>query len=235
MVLVSHSHRFIYSKTGKSASTSVEDYFLPYCMPHDRIPPNVGPGGDGGGIPGWDGPEGIVGCRPQLPDAVWYNHMPLAEIQRLLDPEIFDSYLKFCVVRNPFDRIVSRFFFRQTREARAALAVMPFDEVRQRFAAFVKEPDNVGASVVAYVIRGKVAVDMIIRYERLLDDLEAACDRLGIAFEPERLGRKKSGFRQRPEPFEDYYDANSRDVVAQIGAFDIEQFGYACGKPQTEG
>uniref|UniRef100_A0A6C0J6C8 Uncharacterized protein n=1 Tax=viral metagenome TaxID=1070528 RepID=A0A6C0J6C8_9ZZZZ len=26
-------------------------------------------------------------------------------------PDIFDSYFKFCVVRNPYDRIVSRYFW----------------------------------------------------------------------------------------------------------------------------
>lgn len=86
-MLVSHTHRFIYTKTVKTAGTSVEAYFEPLCMP-----------------PGtWDlsGPReetvtetGIVGYRgPTRPGTapVWYNHMPAAEIRTRLGSETWNA------------------------------------------------------------------------------------------------------------------------------------------------
>lgn len=36
-MLLSHSKRFIYLKTGKTAGTSVEIFFQPYCLPEEHI------------------------------------------------------------------------------------------------------------------------------------------------------------------------------------------------------
>ena len=33
-MLVSHRYKFIYTKTRKTAGSSVESYFEPFCMPH---------------------------------------------------------------------------------------------------------------------------------------------------------------------------------------------------------
>ena len=37
MVLISHKYKFIYLKTNKTASSSVEHFFTKYCVPDDYI------------------------------------------------------------------------------------------------------------------------------------------------------------------------------------------------------
>jgi Sulfotransferase family len=39
-----------------------------------------------------------------------YNHTPAEEIRELARREVWDGYHKFCVIRNPFDRVVSYFW-----------------------------------------------------------------------------------------------------------------------------
>src|SRR5437016_2294873 len=105
-MLLSHRKRFLYSKTFKTAGTSVESFFERWCMPEgewtfaharDEYVSNAG-------IIGYRGPEPAGGRR-------WWGHMTAAEIRERAGAAIFDAYFKFCVVRNPFDKAVSAFHF----------------------------------------------------------------------------------------------------------------------------
>ncbi len=60
----------------------------------------------------------------------------------------------------------------------------------------------------------------------LLADLEDACRRLAIPFEPERFGRFKADSRISPAHFSDYYDAETAARVAELCRFESEAFGY---------
>ena len=56
--------------------------------------------------------SGIVGYRGTSPGGnEWFNHMPAEAIKARIGHEIWDSYFKFCVVRNPFEKLVSAFHF----------------------------------------------------------------------------------------------------------------------------
>jgi len=57
-------------------------------------------------------------------------------------------------------------------------------------------------------------------------DLKAVCERIGVHFEPSRLGHYKSEIRRRQEGFDEYYDAESRDKVKSMFEFEFERFGY---------
>jgi len=109
-MLVSHRYKFIYTKTVKTAGTSVESYFEPYCMKegewsfaHSRDE--------------YTSETGIIGYRGnQIPDdCVYYNHMPAQKIKNLLGEDIWNSYFKFCVVRNPFSKAASYYYFEEEK------------------------------------------------------------------------------------------------------------------------
>jgi hypothetical protein len=104
-MLISHRKKFIYTKTVKTAGTSVESYFEKYCMPegvwefsHARE--------------AYVGDSGIIGYRGMAPEGTeWFNHMSADSIRAQVGAEIWDRYFKFCVVRNPFDKLISAFHF----------------------------------------------------------------------------------------------------------------------------
>ncbi len=58
--------------------------------------------------------------------------MPAAELKSLLGPAIWDSYVKIACIRNPFDRMVSAFWFFTPREDRARLHDAPFANSARR-------------------------------------------------------------------------------------------------------
>ena len=103
-MLISHRKNFIFTKTVKTAGTSVESYFEKWCLPEGE----------------WQelhfreehiSDAGIVGKRAARPsDATWYNHMSAYNIRKQLGQELWDKYFKFTVVRNPFDKLLSGYF-----------------------------------------------------------------------------------------------------------------------------
>ena len=102
-MLISHRKKFIFTKTVKTAGTSVEVLFEPYCMADGEWQPTHS-------RDMYVSETGIIGMRAARPEALWYNHMPAQAIRWKLDPEIWDSYLKFTTIRNPFDKMISGYF-----------------------------------------------------------------------------------------------------------------------------
>ena len=103
-MLVSHRKNFIFTKTVKTAGTSVEAYFEKWCMPDGEWQPlHV--------REEYVSDAGIIGKRADKPsDATWYNHMSAYNIRHLLGDDAWREYFKFTAVRNPFDKLVSGFF-----------------------------------------------------------------------------------------------------------------------------
>jgi len=242
-MLVSHTKKFIYTKTKKTAGTSVESYFEKYCLLegtweffHNR--------------PAYVGETGIIGYRGGKPPKgeVWRNHMPAKKIKRIVGDEIWNSYFKFCVIRDPFDKMVSGFHFYYRRKQRYALTnklnaaanrligkSKPIDRVSgshkvDRFRSWVK----LGGWVKdrnKYIIDGQECVDFFIRFEDLEGGIRSVCERLEIPFEPERIPRLKHGNRIDDLPLNEYYDKETIQIVSDRYRFELDRFGYTAPEP----
>jgi hypothetical protein len=217
-MLVSHRRRFIYTKTHKTAGTSVESYFEPYCMPEGQ----------------WAqvhlreehiSSAGIIGARlAEIPEGcLWWHHMPAARIRKQLGEEIWNSYFKFCVVRNPYDKAVSEFFF---RKARGIIAAAPNQADAESFEQWLAAsgPTNDRAK---YLIKDQFCLDDVIRYESLADDLQRVCSRLDVAWEPARLPEFKKGIRPSGIVLADFYTEKAKELVRAAYEFEFSHFGYS--------
>src|SRR5688572_3916092 len=127
-MLISHRKKFIYTKTYKTGSTSVEAFFEKYCMSDSEWEARqakrkaeeeyVVPCGSYSAFEieqlvekeEFVSPEGIIGYSgTTLTGQKWYNRLPAAALVIMLGPEIWNSYFKFCCIRNPFDKAISMF------------------------------------------------------------------------------------------------------------------------------
>jgi Sulfotransferase family len=233
-MLVSHRKHFIYTKTAKTAGTSVEVYFEPYCTPEGEWRFQHGHAE-------YKSDSGIIGYRGKKNgEKKWFNHMPAALIQRQLGKDVWDEYFKFCVVRNPFDKVVSAFHFaeaqksdpvagekRRTRTKSLADTVHRFP-IKERFRSWILEgsfPMDRGA----YTIDGKICMDYFIRYEDMENGVKHVCQVLEIPFEPERIPNLKTGFRPRGLSLRDYYSPETIKLVVEQYAFEFNNFGYSTG------
>jgi hypothetical protein len=227
-MIVSHAHKFIFLKTKKTAGTSIELALSELCGPEDVISPltaideakRVGKrGAQNWKRHGWwDSPRPLFKRRWfkfTAADYGFYNHMPAAEARALIDDKMWRSYFKFAFERNPWDRQVSFYHHRYRGETEPP----PFSRfMHQDRAARLNNYD-------IYAIDGTVAVDFVGRYESLEEDLRLALARVGIAA-PE-LPRAKGTFRQTKVPYQQYYDDETREMVREWYAREIELLDYA--------
>jgi hypothetical protein len=237
-MLVSHRKQFIFTKTRKAAGTSVESYFEPYCMPD-------GEWEEYHARPEYVSETGIIGLRAfDVSDATWYNHLPAQTIRDQLGHDVWDRYFKFTTIRNPFDRLVSRFFHREkakehhsrrrrwTAFGNRLLGIgSPEDRVRgktdvSRFRSWIRNGGYRVTDREVYLIDGDVCVDTFIRYEDLHAGIAHVCEQVGVPFEPELLLNFKSGMRNQTTPVREYYDPRTRGIVEEHYAWELEHFGY---------
>jgi len=228
-MIVSHSHRFIFIKTKKVAGTSVELFLSQFCG-EDDILTTLGPDEklrEGLGARNY----WVFGHRRRNRLArIWwtllgrmanayggfYPHMPAHEIKRLLGSEIWNSYFKFTIERNPWDRQVSLYHWRYHDQ-----------EKKPSFDTFIRSPFHrkISKNFDTYTIGGEVVADYVCRYETLEEDLANALKRVGID-QPIALPRAKSTHRGSGA-WRDYYTPRTRDIVGRWYRREIEALGYS--------
>lgn len=217
MTLISHRAKFIFLKTFKTASTSIEVALEPLCLPE-------------GAPTGAHYREasvteaGIVGARGQaVRTAEWRAHMSARAVKRQIGDDIWRRYTKITVVRNPFDRMVSQFFFGQTVARRAELA-KSFTETKAAFRTWLRDAD-VTRNRNKLFIGLSYQPDHVLFYENLEADFAALLRGLGEI--PRNLPCLKADSRVRPEPWAAFYDEESRRIIETASGFEMAYFGYS--------
>ncbi len=228
-MIVCHRYKFIFIKTSKSAGTSLEIALSRYCGQGDIVTP----------ISAKD--EKIrtrLGyCRPQncyagvgdygMADAArlllkgkrklnYYNHMSAAEVKDKVGVDIWNGYYKFCVVRNPWDRLLSLYFHRYKAEPRPSIS----QYIKSGVLADLRRlgPD-------LYRIDGQVAVDNVYRYEDLAEELVSLQELLGLP-EPLQLPNAKGSFRKSKQHFSEMLSDAEISQIREVFADEVASLGY---------
>lgn len=148
------------------------------------------------------------------------KHSTLAEYIAVYGRRTIDSLFRFSVIRHPWDRLVSFYFFAQES------AEPQWD--RQGFADFVAgvKPAN------EFYLRGRLDrwlrrdggrnLDFLVRFEHLEDDFAAVCERIGIPAVGLPVRNRGAG-----RDYAQYYDAELGQLVATRFAADFRLGGYA--------
>jgi hypothetical protein len=137
-----------------------------------------------------------------------------------LSGDVWNEYLKVVGVRNPWDLVVSFFFW--WLEEPGMLPSMP-----QNFNPFVRWhvlgacPVNLGY----WLLDGQWWADVYLRFETIEEDCKALWQKLGVEFSG--LPRLKTKSRAVPGiHYSAYYTDESVEMVRQAYAEVIDKFGY---------
>lgn len=228
-MLVSHKHKFIFFKSVKTASTSTFAFFTPYCLPQ-----NLKESYDFTRRPlkrhlGFF-EEGLIGDKnPNKELHEHERHVKPRKIKNLLDKidlKIWKTYFKFVNIRNPWDMVVSRYFFHKNY-------VSP--EKNINFVVFVKnlyENQFIIGNEKAtcrdmYTLNKEYICDFHIRYENLMGDIEKVCDICNIKnYNIENLQNFNSEFRKNKKNYQLMYNDETKKLVEKMYIKDIEKFKY---------
>lgn len=172
---------------------------------------------------------GIIGFRgSQAGNKTWWHHMPAETIRRQVGEAVWDSYFKFCVIRDPFDKLVSAFYF----FARHGLGEALNDDRATRkhylitsFREWLMDGE-VLTDRETYTTGGKLCVDDVIRYETLEEGIRSVCHRLGLLFNAKEIPRLKAGVRDQSIQLAEYYDPACIAKVEKAYRFELDTFGY---------
>jgi hypothetical protein len=226
-MIVSHKYKFIFLKTRKTAGTSVEIALSNYCGEEDIITP----------IPnederirrdlGYRGPQNFSISFSQYTIRDWgklllkkrtpacYNHMSAARIRALVKEEVWDSYYKFTLERNPWDKAVSCYYWR----TKGGGPRLPFSEY------LYSEDPNWLSNFGIYTINNQIAVDHVIHYENLSLELEQFARRFKLLGELE-LPKAKGSTRKDKRHYREIIGPGEYNHIRKICAREIELFGY---------
>lgn len=240
-MIICHTHRFIFIKTRKTASSSVEIGLSRACAGDDVVTPLSVQSGDealraqegGFGPANWLKDIGehrslrewrrllFRGQRAQR----FAPHTTLAELQTLVPADTLDSYLKFTLERNPWDRAVSRYFWQKHRWERNGHTGFPTLSEYLRF--LERDKPHWLSNWGHYTIDGRIAVDRVLRYENLSSELATLQADLAIGASialPAR--RAKGGYRSDRLHYSELLSDHDRRLVRRVCAPEIEAFGY---------
>ena len=241
MTIISHSRKFIFVKTMKTAGTSIEMALSKYCSDRDILAPLGDPGEE-------DKRREIAGIGSQnylrpfaeyrLPqrlkklvrgrrESKYDEHAPAWQIRSRLGEDLWSDYFKFAVVRNPFDRCVSRFYY-TTRWFDERNSHEVWD--RRSFDQFLRyHPEMINENWRMYTEKDEIAVDFVIRYEHLEEDLARVSARIGLGhnlFDDLKDIRAKGDYRPDRSPPGEIFDERQKLLVSLLCRKEIELFGY---------
>ncbi len=232
IMILSHTHRFIFLKTSKTAGTSIEIALSRFCGPDDIVTPISVEDEDirksVGGRPSQTYPAKKTQYGPADWFRYWfkgkekqyfYNHIPARKLKQRLDPEIWRHYYRFCVVRNPWDRVISQYFWRYRSLPEDQWPSLDDFLSSRHVRSLMRKGYNL------YTINGEVQVNRICRYENLAEDLETVRQELGLP-EPLELPGAKAGHRKDKRHYRDIFTPRQRDRVAAIFADEIRLMNY---------
>lgn len=151
--------------------------------------------------------------------------------------QINNNYFKFAFVRNPWDRMVSLWAYCKKRNIKP-VADTDFKEcivnleglfckVPQRYYSNSQRKINLLYPQYHFISDwyGNNILDFIGRFENLQEDFNTICDKIGIS--QQQLPYKN---KSKHKHYTEYYDDETKQIVAEKYAKDIEYFGYEFGK-----
>ena len=243
--MISHHHKCIFVHIPKNAGQSIENVFLnlldldwetraPLLLRYNDRPEL--------------GPPRLAHLRAH--EYIFYKY---------LSQELFNEYFKFTFVRNPWSRMVSIYKylmfnhkylkFNRRCDFKSFLANAFKNKIWRNEYWFVRPQSDF-----VYAEDGRMLVDFIGKFENLQDDFNYVCQKIDLpstevphvnksnvqprlSLHPKKLIKyfnhriNHINVKRIPafKKYQDYYDNESIEIVAELYKKDIELFGYKFG------
>lgn len=171
------------------------------------------------------------------------QHLTADQIATEVGTDTFNECFKFAIVRNPWDKAISQFTY--TKNSRPDLRQylgMSSSASFHEYLDLVQHKEHVQWTQQSSFLcdaKGDLAVDFVGRFEEFDAAVREICRRLRPKKLKAWVKAKKIQYGVQAVPFSNkssrghyttYYDSDTRDLVANIYARDIDLFDYEFGR-----
>lgn len=211
----------------KTAGTSVEVYLSQCCGENDVVTPiipHVEPhiarnySGLWNPVPEMFEKRGKE-IRRDLQDLLqlrkFYNHIPGYSIQKRVPKHIWESYFKFCIERNPWDKTLSDYYMFKDR----SLGKLSLDDYLNNGIYCLNYPKYTD-------LHGTLIVDKVIRYENLMNELGEVFERTKVPFSGSLGVKAKSEHRINSASYRNVLNEKQKRLITAAFSKEIEMHGY---------
>ncbi|RDV24234.1 hypothetical protein DXV75_14545 [Alteromonas aestuariivivens] len=213
---ISHSHKFIFFATPRTGSTTVRNVLDRYSD------------------------ISSVHVSEITKDFPFYHHISALELKRIFEQRgwDWDSYHKFCFVRNPYDRVVS--LYHHYLKIRGEVSGHDLRNILRKFKNAVTSPlsfkdyvmtldpkDRLPTSLEAFLCdeKGNFLVDDILMYENLKTELPNFLKKLNISISEDDIPHLNASANRNK--YRKYCDDELKDKIEHLYPYEFNRFGYS--------
>ncbi len=160
------------------------------------------------------------------------GHTTFEEYLSIFEPRCVNSYFKFTIVRNPWDRLVSAYFFLK----KGGLSQEDRDWFNEELNSFADFDDFVKKWVnkqniwkwhhfrpqYHYMLdkKGRIPLDFIGYFENLDQDFKYITNKIGISCDLPMNNKSKH------KNYQNYYSEETKEIIRKVYSKDIRMLGY---------
>jgi hypothetical protein len=213
-MIISHKHKYIYIRPMKTASSSIEKYLINSVYNrnsdiHNRVSPKVA------------GP-----------------HLNASQICSHMDKNKWDEYTKMVSERNPFDKVVSLYYWEVKRQDpkipinlkqiqnNKQVAFKEFDKWFKMRIEPLQYEDTTQKNALShryYFIGDEYVPVFFVRYENLVEDFNEFCKLINHNFDIKKFNTNKEKVGVRPNWAKDYKPFFKDEHIEKISDLCREQ------------
>lgn len=237
MVLISEKYRFIYIKNIKVGGTSVEDFFAQYCAPPGiykslyystdnqkdcyRLELITSYGLVGKNPSNWTNQHISKNIKSFYTKSIFHDQHAGSKCILENFPGKFVNFFKFCVVRNPFDRMVS--WYEWEKKCKTTLLNSFREFILNESANKINKMNCDWYHRIT--LDCEPICDFYIKFENLEKDILEVCKKLDI--KDVNINELKH-FKQSEDKahYSTYYDEELIDIVSTHAKEELEYFNY---------
>ncbi len=205
--MISHLNRCIFVHIPKTGGTSIEN--LIWTNPRTTS----------------DLCMGFIGKYHNKYQTGGLQHLFATHIREEVGNDIFSSYYKFTILRNPWDKAISQFSYMDKREDLRDFIGMKKGDCFKKYLSLIRNKKHVQwESQVNFLrdLNGDWLVDYMGKFETFSESVFHILSTIGIrvtAIPHENKGDRGS--------YQNYYDTESMEMIASMYSDDISTFGYS--------
>ncbi len=254
-MILSKKNNFLFLKTKKTAGTSIEIFLSSYCGKRDIITP-ITPIDEltrlhEGRIcqnfhsdkevedryrrtylalnPSMEPQEQIRRLPEKIPpDSLYWNHMAIGELTKIIPDVSSDHYFKFCIERHPYEKAVSlaNMSVKFSSYQQGGDMNISSGELKEAIGTLIESRriQNI-RNYDIYTTDGVVRVDKVVDYALLQDELKSVLQRMDLSINVE-LPFTKVGGRNKKINAEQLLTDKQKEVILELCREEFELMHY---------